>query len=404
MSNIRKLAYGEAADTPLNLRLALEEAARCLLCEDAPCSRDCPAETDPGKFIRSIRFKNFKGAAETIRTNNILGATCAMICPYDKLCENACSRTGIDKPIQIGKLQQFAMEQEKIFNMNILEKSAPRKEKVLCIGAGPASLACAAKLAQNGINVHIIDKHEKPGGVLRYGITPSRLSDDTVDQDIDKVRKLGVTFEQNRRVSASELETLKKQYDAVFIGVGLWDSKTIPSLQKMDITNAESAINFLKRARQAKGNIPKLGNVVIVGGGDVAMDCASTAKQLGAESVYVVFLESIEEMPANKNELQYIISLGIHVVPQFIPAEIHGPDKDEAISFKSVKNNSKIKLDADNLIFAIGQKAENDYAEIKNDKALFYAGDIVNKGKTVVHAVAEGKEAAAKIIDYLNNI
>ena len=117
MTKVRQLPYGELAKKGLNIRLAMEEATRCLLCDDAPCSHDCPAGTDPGRFIRAIRFRNFKGAARIIRENNILGASCAEICPQERLCEKACSRCGIDKPIRIGELQAFAMEQEKTMRL-----------------------------------------------------------------------------------------------------------------------------------------------------------------------------------------------------------------------------------------------------------------------------------------------
>ena len=120
MSYVKKIMYGEPAEKDFNIRTAMEEATRCLLCEDAPCSKGCPAGTNPGKFIRSIRMRNFKGAAETIRENNILGGTCALVCPYGNLCEKECARCGIDEPIKIGKLQKFAIEQEKLFNMQTL--------------------------------------------------------------------------------------------------------------------------------------------------------------------------------------------------------------------------------------------------------------------------------------------
>ena len=244
MPKTRQLPYGEKAEPALNIRLAMEEASRCLLCDDAPCSRDCPAGTDPGKFIRSIRFRNFKGAAMTIRENNILGACCAEICPRERLCEKACSRCGIDKPIQIGRLQAFAMEQEKLFGMKILEKGAPCGKKVACIGAGPSSLAVAAELAKKGADVTIYDENEKAGGVLRYGITPSRLSDETIDQDIAAVEGLGVKFVMNHRVSAEELAKLAAENDAVYVGVGLSASKMIPNMKGADKKGVTTALPF----------------------------------------------------------------------------------------------------------------------------------------------------------------
>ena len=142
MSKVVKSTYLAEAVAGFTPRTAMEEAARCLLCHDAPCSQACPAGTDPAKFIRSIRFRNVKGAAETIRENNPMGGTCAYVCPYDRLCEGACSRCGIDRPIQIGKLQRYAIEQEKALGMKTLVAPAEKKAaKVACIGAGPASLA-----------------------------------------------------------------------------------------------------------------------------------------------------------------------------------------------------------------------------------------------------------------------
>lgn len=143
------------------------------------------AGTDPAKFIRSIRFRNVKGAAETIRENNILGGTCARVCPYDRLCEEACSRCGIDRPIEIGKLQRYAIEQERVFGMRTLKAPEEKKAgKVACVGAGPASLACAAELAKAGYDVTIFEREEKAGGVLTYGIVPSRLPQEIVDHDL----------------------------------------------------------------------------------------------------------------------------------------------------------------------------------------------------------------------------
>ncbi|MGN1071706.1 MAG: FAD-dependent oxidoreductase [Bradymonadia bacterium] len=402
MTKVRQLPYGEPAEKGLNVRLVMEEASRCLLCEDAPCSHDCPAGTDPGRFIRSIRFRNFTGACKTIRHNNILGASCAEICPQERLCEKACSRCGIDKPIQIGKLQAFAMEQERLLGLKILEAAPSCGKKVACIGAGPSGLAVAAELAKLGVSVTVYDENEKAGGMLRYGITPSRLSDEIIDQDIKAVESLGVKFELGRRIDKNELDKLVAQYDAVYVGVGLSASKMIPNLKGTDLKGVETALAFLKRARIAGGKIEDLGRVVIIGGGDVAMDCASTAKQCGAKSVYVAFIETLETMPASKRELDYIVDLGVPVIPAFKPVQLNGEDHVTSVELAAMEGNSKITLDADTVIFAVGQKAQDDYKGMTSDGKIFVGGDLANGGKTVVEAVASGKDIAGEIAKFLH--
>ena len=217
LSKVVKAAYTAEAVAGFTHRTAIEEAARCLLCHDAPCSKGCPAGTDPAKFVRSIRFRNVKGAAETIRSNNVLGGSCARVCRYDRLCEEACSRCGIDRPIEIGKLQRYAIEQEEIFGMKTLEAGEAKPGKVACIGAGPASLAAAAELRKAGYAVTIFEKEEKAGGMLTYGIVPSRLPQSVIDHDVAMVEAMGVKFEFGKKVTIADVD----DYDAVFVGTGL---------------------------------------------------------------------------------------------------------------------------------------------------------------------------------------
>lgn len=404
MTKVLNIAYEEKKETSYNIRTAMEEASRCLLCYDAPCSEACPANTDPGKFIRSLRFRNFKGAAETIRKNNPFGGSCSLICPHAKLCEEACSRTNIDKPINIGKLQEFAVEQERIHDMKVMKK--PEKsngKKVACIGSGPASLTCASVLAREGYEVTVFEAEEKPGGILTYGINPSRIDQEIVDYDISLIEELGVKIICNKRISKDEIQDLKNEYDAIHVGVGLCESKLIVN-EKIDteLKGVESALKFLKEARTRELKSLEGENVVIVGGGDVAMDCALTAHQLGANTK-IVYRRSMEEAPANIEELSTIQAMGIPVMTEFSPVETVGQGKDlVSVKFESRDNSSSMELKASKLIFAIGQKRSEDFADFVESDGVFSSGDIKNNGDTVVQAVAEGKEVALKMIEYIS--
>jgi len=423
------LIESEKAYSPLN---AIEEASRCLLCHDAPCSKACPAGTNPEKFIRSIRFRNVKGAIETIREANILGGTCARVCPYEKLCEEACSRTGIDRTIDIGGLQRYAIDYEKDCGMKVLEAPPATLEKVAVIGAGPAGLAAAAGLAMIGYRVTVFEAKEKAGGWLTYGIVPSRLPQYVVDYEADYVKSLGVEFKFNTKVGRDiAINHLKAQgFDAVCIAVGLQGAGAL-EIPGADLEGVKTAAEFLSAAKPANGNIDIPTNVVIIGGGDVAMDCAATAKQLGAKAVTIVYRRTIEEMPASKTELEFVQKLGVGILPNFKPAEVIG-EKGKAKAFKAVGldwkdrntsvevSDSVIQLKAELVVQAIGQipedisfagleaggrglaAADSETGKTKVE-GIFAFGDIVNGGKTVVEAVARGKAAAKAVDEYLSS-
>ena len=415
LSKIIKAKYNSEAVAGFTHRTALEEAARCLLCHDAPCSQGCPAGTDPAKFIRSIRFRNVKGAAETIRQNNVMGGTCARICPYDRLCEEACSRCGIDKPIQIGKLQRYAIEQEKLFGMKTLEApKEKRKAKVACVGAGPASLAVAAELAKAGVNVTVFEREAKAGGACSYGIIPHRLPQSVVDWDVKQVKDLGVKFKFNHVAVNSDLEP----FDAVFVGAGLWGGNK-PAIEGANLKGVYSAIDFLKEARTKKTAFEPGRRVIVVGGGDTAVDCAVTAKLLGAEDVRILYRRTIEEAPASIDEFHYLLSMGIGITTGLAPVAAKGSKKITTLEAKGFYDKkARMSMSCDCLVFATGQKAEdltgitpmelNDNGTIKVKKdgsardKYFAAGDVVNGGKTVVEAVAAGKEAAESILKFLD--
>ena len=423
MSDNAKKDYLCEEVPPFNIATAMEEASRCLLCLDAPCSQDCPAGTNPGDFIRAIRFRNFKGAAEIIRTNNVLGGICARVCPYEVLCEKGCSRSGIDKPIQIGRLQRFATDYEKASGFKPLEKVDASREKVAMIGSGPASLTCAAELAQKGYAVTIFEEKAVPGGVLSYGVVPARLPQYVVDEEVATIKELGVEIVCNTKIGKDKtIEDLKADgFKAFFIGAGIQAPKML-NIPGTDLEGVTNAVEYLGTAKPSNGDMDPGKKVVVIGGGDVAMDCATTAKLLGAEKTMILYRRTREEAPAHKIEMSYVEELGVHFHYGFTPEEIIGENgKVTGIKGKGFRDGSTIMLECDTVVFAIGQEADasvKDIADVKMTEKniivadenkdcrtdvpyIFAGGDVVNGGKTVVQAVAVGKIAADSIEKYL---
>ncbi len=404
---------------PMTHRIAAAEAARCLLCYDAPCSAACPAGTDPAKFIRSLRFRNPKGGAETIREANVFGACCALICPYDRLCEGACARSGIDRPIEIGRLQTYLTEQESLFGMDILKAPPADREKVACIGAGPASLACAAALRMKGYDVTVFEAREKAGGMLTHAIPEFRLPQKTVDAEIERIEKLGVKIVLNtpfgRDFPAKELK--RQGFRAVFLGLGLQAPRKI-NLPGSDLDGVMYGLPFLQAAKKGLKVVEPADNVIVVGGGDTAMDCASTAKLSGAAAVTLVYRRTLADAPADKREIAFAQSLGVSFLYGFSPKRIIGRNgKAFLFRAKSADELSEIELRADKVILAAGQDFEKPNAGcallpdgkgriqtvdgMTSKEGYFAGGDAVNGGSTVVQAVADGKAAAERIDLYL---
>lgn len=414
--------YLEETKQQLTPLLAMEEAARCLLCHDAPCSKACPAGTDPGKFIRSLRFKNLKGAVETIRTNNVLGGICARVCPYDKYCEGACSRCGIDKPIKIGELQRYLTDFEKSIDMKVLDKVEAVKEKVAVIGAGPSGVTAAAALALKGYKVTVFEEKDKLGGWLSYGIPPQRLPQEVIENEMDYIKDLGVEFKTNCKVGKDvKIDGLRAEgFKAFLISCGMQKGKAI-DVKGGELEGVVNGVNFLADAKANKGNVKVGSHVIVIGGGDVAMDCASTAKLLGCEDVKIVYRRTIDKMPSNVEERKYVQSLNIPIFTGFKPLEIVGKDG-QVVTFKAegMFDASSLELASDMVIFATGQETEDVkiIADVKVDgkgiietencktnvSDIFAAGDIVEGDKTVVNAVASGKLAAEAVDFYLSGL
>jgi len=408
---------------PLTEIEAVKEAARCLLCHDAPCSKRCPAGTEPASFIRSIRFGNFYGAAKTIRKANILGGVCSRVCPYKNLCEDECARGKIDEPIKIGLLQKFATDYEHNNDIKVLTPIPSTKGKIAIIGSGPAGLAGAAELAISGYAVTVFETQKVLGGVLSTGILPARLPKEIVDIDIQHIKRLGVKFKTNCKIGKDITfdELRGENYKAFLLAVG----NTVP--RRLNIGNSKNTIginsarDFLLESKLSDGNIHIGKNVVVIGGGDVALDAALTAKLLGSESVTILYRRRLEDMPASIEEIDYARHLNINFYTRFTPKEYITKDGAvKGIKASGTYTESEISIEADMIIEAIGQDGD-DIASITgssitldrnkivinnengqtNIKDIFSAGDIVNGGATVVDAIKQGKIAANGIKEFL---
>lgn len=384
-----------------------EEASRCLLCLDAPCSKACPAGTNPDKFIRSVRFRNFKGAAETVRENNALGAICARVCPTEKYCQKGCSRSGIDRPIDIGRIQRYVTDFEESVGMNILKAPKENGKSVALVGSGPAALQAATSFRMMGYAVDVYEKEKVLGGMLRL-IPEYRLPDRVVDVEIKRIEKLGVKFHTGVNVGKDvSVEELKKNHTAVVLAPGYSYGKMLPMFEGNKYV--KSAVDFLREVKAKKGDVKVPANVLVIGGGDVAMDVVSTLKLLGVANVTDVVYEQFSEFKASKKELDGAHKLGVTIMDGYVPAKVEG----NVVSFAHRVIKAEVKVEADLIILAVGQypdvsglgvelvKGEvnigKDY--FTNDPKVFVCGDIAHSrfDKTVVGGVRTGKEVAAYV-------
>lgn len=400
---------------------AMEEAARCLLCVKPTCNAGCPAGTNPAGFIKEFRQGNILKAAEIIRKNNILAAVCSRVCPYHQMCEGLCRRNKIDSPVKIGKIQRFITDFEAKEGLEFLKMPEPKYEKIALIGSGPASLSVASILALRGYKVTIFEARPKAGGILTYGIAPFRLPQNIVDSEINIIKNLGVEFQLNTHVGKDiSFQDIKNQgFEVVLLAMGRPKGK-ISDIKGSQLLGVVNAMEYLYSARSSDGNFESGKNVVVIGGGNTAMDCANTAKMLGGEHVTVVYRKQEKNMPASLNEIAHAKKIGVEWLFETNISEIIGEnDKVKAIKC-SAENNKEIIIPADTVIFAIGQDAHNihDIVAVNLDAnqqiivepntfhtsvdGVFAVGDSVNGGKTVVQAIAEGKACAEAIDVYLS--
>ena len=415
----------------LDARAAVVEANRCLNCFDAPCMGACPTHIDVPGFIRKIAANNISGSARTILDANILGASCARVCPVDVLCEGACVLHGKhQKPIEIGRLQRFATET--FYNSGgrlALRQRPERTERVLCIGAGPASLACAAELRQQGFQVRVIDRRPLPGGLNTYGVAEYKLHAADSLREVEMVRNLGVDFEL-RDVDAASLAQLDRDFDAIFLGVGLGAMHPLDVQGSNTVSGIIDALKFI--AAYKSGAPLSVGRrVVVIGAGNTAIDAACAAKRLGAESVTIVYRRQRQNIPAFDFEYDHALREGVEFVWATLPTAIVANNNRLELTCVTVTQDadgrltpqpgSEFTMECDTVIPAIGQSPLLDLlsqvrgvtmerGRVTIDRATgqtanpkyFAGGDCVNGGREVVDAVADGKRAALGIAAWLD--
>lgn len=415
---------------PLTEGQALEEGSRCLFCQDAPCIKACPTGIDVPQFIRQIMTGNLRGSAKTILSANILGQSCARVCPTSVLCEGVCVLNAEGKkPVAIGKLQRYAVDPVIASGTQLFKTAPANGYKVALIGAGPASLSCAAELRKLGYETVIFDSKPQPGGLNTYGIAAYKMRAPEAVKEIAMIRTLGVEIRNGITIGTDiKIPELERDYDAIFIGIGLGETEDM-HLPGEELEGSYDALSFIESTKSKRfDQIEITKRVAVVGAGNTAIDVVTAAKRLGAEEVYMVYRRSPEEMTAFDYEYELAKHDGINFVWQAMPVRITGNGRVEALECVRTQRSSKdargrynyalvpgteFKLDVGMVVKALGQKRKLDFLnqipnlELKSGCVVvdaqtmhtknphyFAGGDCVNGGGEVVDAVAHGKKAA----------
>lgn len=413
---------------PLSPQQAVIESNRCLNCFDAPCTAACPTHIDVPRFIKKIASGNLRGSATSILEANVLAASCARVCPVEVLCEGSCvMHHHHQKPIEIGRLQRYAMDSFYASGQTIPSRNSPqRPQRIACIGAGPASLACAAELRQQGFHVTIFDKRALPGGLNTYGVAEYKLRSRHSLREIEHIRALGVEFRIEDIASEATLKKLEARFDIIFLGIGLGPMHNL-GITGDNHPNVVDALEFI--ADYKLGIRYKAGNsVVVIGAGNTAIDAAVAARRLGAQNVSVIYRRGPEQVSAFDFEIEHARHEGVNFLWWTLPVAVHAAPEDAATSLECTRvevnrrgefiltGGSNFNIECDLIIPAIGQSPLIDFfAKRRNIKAeksrilinratgqtsnprYFAGGDCVNGGREVVDAVADGKRAALGI-------
>ena len=409
---------------PLDRHEAQVASDRCYFCHDAPCMTACPTSIDIPLFIRQIATGTPDAAAKTIFAQNILGGMCARVCPTEQLCEEACVReTAEGKPVEIGRLQRFATDTLMAKGVHPFTRAAPTGKKVAVVGAGPAGLSAAHRLAMLGHDVVILDARPKPGGLNEFGIATYKAPNNFAQAEVDWLLKIGGIEVRTGQALGRDftLADLQSQYDAVFLGMGLAGVNALRAPGE-DKANVRNAVDFIAELRQAgdKSALPVGRDVVVVGGGMTAVDAAVQSKLLGAENVTIVYRRGQDKMSASGYEQEHATSTGVRIITHAAPVAVHGNGAVTEVEFAYTQDTPSglktgtetFRLKADQLFKAIGQtlsgapeglaieggKIVTDAQGRTSVKGVWAGGDCASGGEDLtVTAVAEGRDAAVDI-------
>ena len=386
---------------------ALVAADRCYFCYDAPCMTACPTAIDIPLFIRQIATGTPDAAAKTIFAQNIMGGMCARVCPTETLCEEVCVREVAEgKPVEIGRLQRYATDTLMAKGVHPFVRAEASGKKVAVVGAGPAGLSAAHRLALHGHAVTVFERRAKAGGLNEYGIAAYKTTDDFAAREVAWLLKIGGISIQNGRELGRDftLASLEATYDAVFLGIGLAGVNVLNATGE-DLPGVRNAVDFIAALRQAadKSTLPVGRDVVVIGGGMTAVDAAVQSKLLGAQTVTMVYRRAKENMSASVYEQEHATAAGVTILYGAAPVKIIGTGAVEAVEF-AYEGGERFTLKADQVFKAIGQTLvgepikKNGKKLVKRVGRVWAGGDCAAGGEDLtVTAVAEGRDAAEEI-------
>ncbi|UWR65850.1 NAD(P)-dependent oxidoreductase [Phaeobacter inhibens] len=425
-----RLSASEIADNfgDLHPQYEAHEAAvaadRCYFCYDAPCMTACPTSIDIPQFIREIQTGHPEAAAKTILEQNILGGMCARVCPTETLCEEACVREAAEgKPVEIGRLQRHATDTLMEKGVHPFTRAAATGKRIAVVGAGPAGLAAAHRLAMLGNDVVIYEARPKAGGLNEFGIAAYKSTENFASREVDWLLQIGgITIEYGKKLGAElSLDALKADYDAVFLSIGLGGVNALRAAGE-DKDGVRDAVDFIAELRQADDltSLPVGRNVVVIGGGMTAVDAAVQSKLLGSETVTIAYRRGRDAMGASRFEQDLAATKGVRLLFNVQPVAVHGNGACAEIELEYTTNDDgqlkgtgeTLRIAADQIYKAIGQALEDqpdaltlEGRKIKVDAqgrtslaGVWAGGDCASGGEDLtVTAVAEGRDAAMDI-------